>query len=205
MDKLEMKIMQRNFPWVLSFLVAISIGSVLTQINISAALTAAVTGTIKNKVTLEPIDGAVIRSSGIGATISKNGEYMLSEVPGTWTLEALAGGYEPYTLEIIIGEEDDLIRIDILMDPIDDVTTTTTTTCTPCPCESLYGEYSSEADLLRYFRDNVLSRTKEGRQLINLYYQWSPMIAREMEEDDAFKEDVKEMIDGVLMLIAEEK
>jgi len=79
----------------------------------------------------------------------------------------------------------------------------TTTTSKPCICPPLciFGENSEEVELLRYFRDNVLSQTPEGRELIKLYYQWSPVIVNAMEEDGEFKEDVKEMIDGVLPII----
>jgi len=77
----------------------------------------------------------------------------------------------------------------------------TTTTVQPCPTESLYGEHSEEAELLRYLRDNVLSQTPEGQEIIKLYYQWSHVIVKAMEEDEEFKAQVKEMIDGVLPLI----
>ena len=48
--------------------------------------------------------------------------------------------------------------------------------------------------------NNVLSQTPEGRELITLYYQWSPVIIKAMEEDEEFKEKVKELIDGILQL-----
>ena len=73
-----------------------------------------------------------------------------------------------------------------------------------CTAEQIYGEQSEETETLRHFRDNVLSQTTEGQELIRLYYQWSPTIVKAMEEDDEFKEEIEEMIDGVLMLIAEE-
>ena len=81
---------------------------------------------------------------------------------------------------------------------------TTTTSCKendPCCTEEIYGDNSKETELLRYFRDNVLNKTSEGRELIRLYYQWSPAIVKAMDEDEDFKEQVKEMIDGVLPLI----
>jgi len=59
--------------------------------------------------------------------------------------------------------------------------------------------------MLRYFRDNILSQTTEGKELIKLYYRWSPLVVKAMQEDEEFREDVKEMIDGVLVLITEEK
>ena len=71
-----------------------------------------------------------------------------------------------------------------------------------CPSESLYGEHSSEVNLLRAFRNNALSKTREGRELIKLYYQLSPIIVNAMEADEDFKQEVKEMIDEVLLLIA---
>ena len=83
-------------------------------------------------------------------------------------------------------------------------TTTTSTTTTPCSLETIYGDYSEETELLRSFRDNVLSKTPEGQEIIRLYYEWSPAIVKAMEEDKEFKKDFKEMIDGVLLLIMEE-
>jgi hypothetical protein len=74
---------------------------------------------------------------------------------------------------------------------------------TTCPTEQIYGEHSEETQLLRYIRDNVLIQTPEGQEIIRLYYQWSPSIVQAMEEDEEFKEEVKEMVDGVLELIGE--
>jgi hypothetical protein len=80
-------------------------------------------------------------------------------------------------------------------------TTTTTATSTPCPTEEIYGETSGEASLLRGFRDTVLSTTPEGQELIKLYYQWSPLIVAAMKEDDHFKEELKSLLDEVIVLI----
>jgi len=80
--------------------------------------------------------------------------------------------------------------------------TTTTTTITPrCPVEELYGNDSEETELLRYLRDNVLSKTLEGQELIRLYYEWSPVIVKAMENDEQFRQEVKEMIEGILEVI----
>ena len=80
-------------------------------------------------------------------------------------------------------------------------TTTTTTDSQSCLSEVLYGEHSSETEALRYIRDNVFSQTPEGKELISLYYQWSPVIVEVMENDEEFSEEVEEMIDGLLKLI----
>ena len=34
-----------------------------------------------------------------------------------------------------------------------------------------------------------------------MYYEWSPAIVKAMEENEEFEKEVKEMIDGVLVLI----
>ena len=77
----------------------------------------------------------------------------------------------------------------------------TTTSTMLCPIEEIYDEHSDAAESLRYFRDNVLNQTPEGQELIKLYYQWIPVIVKVMEEDEVFKKDVEEMIDGVLQLM----
>ena len=55
-------------------------------------------------------------------------------------------------------------------------------------------------DLLRQFRDEVLSQTPEGQELIDLYYELSPALVQAMQEDEAFKEYVQETLDGILPL-----
>jgi hypothetical protein len=70
-----------------------------------------------------------------------------------------------------------------------------------CPSIEIYGEGSFEVTLLRAVRDNLLSQTPEGRELIKLYYQWSPVMVKAMEEDQAFEKEVKKMIDNLLPMI----
>jgi hypothetical protein len=48
-----------------------------------------------------------------------------------------------------------------------------------------------------------LSQTAEGRELISLYYLWSPAIVGTMEGNEEFKAWVKEMIDDALPMIQE--
>ncbi len=73
-----------------------------------------------------------------------------------------------------------------------------------CTLAFIYGEDSEEVKHLRVFRDDVLNCTSEGREVIATYYKWSPVIVRAMQENEECKEQVKEMIDGVLLLIGGE-
>ena len=83
------------------------------------------------------------------------------------------------------------------------ITTITTTINSICPPELIYGEFSQETELLRKFRDNILSTTPEGRQLIELYYQWAPVVIEAMEHDEDCKDEVNVVIDGFLETIRE--
>ena len=74
----------------------------------------------------------------------------------------------------------------------------------PCFSEELYGEYSEEVKLLRYFRDELLSPTPEGQEIVRLYYHLSPLIVRIMNKDNEFRGKIKELIDRILLLIKAE-
>jgi hypothetical protein len=75
------------------------------------------------------------------------------------------------------------------------------TTCLNCPIAFALEGDEAQLDIIRDFRDNVLNQTPEGKEIIRLYYEWSPVIVKAMEEDEQFKEQVKEMADGVLEMI----
>jgi hypothetical protein len=70
----------------------------------------------------------------------------------------------------------------------------------PCPAVFALGGDARENDLntLRRFRDEVLSKTAEGRQIIKLYYQLGPAEVQAMANDQEFKKEIKEMIDRIL-------
>ena len=71
----------------------------------------------------------------------------------------------------------------------------------PCVAEVIYGEDSGEVEFLRSLRDNVLSKTEEGKELIRLYYKWSPVVVEIMEEDGEFRNEIKGVIDSGVVTI----
>jgi len=83
-------------------------------------------------------------------------------------------------------------------------TTTTSTDATPCLSEVLYGQYSEETEMLRYLRDAILNQTPQGREMVRLYYQWNPLLVQAVENDVEFKEEMRGIIDGIVLLIQEE-
>ena len=88
---------------------------------------------------------------------------------------------------------------------ITDETTSSTTAGGPkCLMVTIYGEGSDEVAVMRYLRDNVLSKSEAGQEIIRLYYMWSPVIAGAAQSDDEVKEELKEMVDGILGLVLAE-
>jgi hypothetical protein len=81
-------------------------------------------------------------------------------------------------------------------------TTTTTADVIPdCPFEHIYGDSAYEVTLLRKLRDDLLSKTPEGKQLIKLYYQLSPLVVKVMTEDKNFEDEIREMTDFILPML----
>jgi hypothetical protein len=77
-------------------------------------------------------------------------------------------------------------------------TTTTTIRSGPCAVEVIYGENSGATELLKEYRDNVLSKTPEGRDIIETYYKFSPMVTKLLEQMPLLKYRAKTLIDGML-------
>ena len=129
-------------------------------------------------------------------TTDTNGYYLFLLLDsGDYTITPAYEGYVFHPQNYVIQSlADDLSDIDFVSTRIQ---------TTPCPSETIYGEHSAETQLLRSLRDNVLFKTHTGKELIRRYYQWSPFIVRAMEADEDFKENVKEMIDGMLPLLGD--
>lgn len=72
-----------------------------------------------------------------------------------------------------------------------------------CPISLIYGTDNPRLDVLRIFRDEVLSQTSEGQEMIELYYTWSPYFVEAMEQDEKFKAEMKEMIELVIPIMRE--
>jgi hypothetical protein len=81
------------------------------------------------------------------------------------------------------------------------ITITTIKKRFPCLVKEIYSENAEEVAFLRNFRDEVLGKSPSGGELIRLYYEWGPTIIKAMEEDEEYRREIKEVVDGVLMLI----
>lgn len=111
--------------------------------------------------------------------------YVTTNQDGYYTFSGLASGYY-----IITPENDDCefnppnyVIQNLSSNLIDMDFVSTQIKTNPCIAEAIYGEDSEEIKLLRLLRDNFLRRTPEGREIIKLYYQWSPVVVKSIEQD----------------------
>jgi hypothetical protein len=82
-------------------------------------------------------------------------------------------------------------------------TTTTTTPPDQCAAEALYGSKSEETELLREYRDKVLSKSASGRQMIKTYYELSPAVTEVLQKDDTAKASTRRVLDSIMPAIRE--
>lgn len=82
----------------------------------ASGLTAIVAGYVRCIETGQGIDGALLMSSGVGATrTSRNGEYLMSEIPGSWTIRVTHTNFLSTSGSVRIDAVDDYIRKDFRM------------------------------------------------------------------------------------------
>lgn len=82
-------------------------------------VTATVRGSVRCSINSKNVDGAMIRSTGIGATVSNNGQYLMSELPGDWTVTVTKTGYIPRSKSLHIDHVDQQIVLDFLLNCYD--------------------------------------------------------------------------------------
>ena len=67
-----------------------------------------------------------------------------------------------------------------------------------CAAEAIYGKNAEQTELLREYRDNVLSKTTEGQEIIKTYYKFSPTVTKLLEQRPLLKNKAKAFIDSML-------
>jgi len=82
-------------------------------------------------------------------------------------------------------------------------TTTTTVPANQCAAETIYGRDSEETELLREYRDKVLSKSAKGRQMIKTYYELSPAVVEVLQKNDAARASARRILDSLMPAIRE--
>ena len=158
--------------------------------------TSVISGRIVNE-NGQPLPKAQLSASGgagsdFNTTSNARGYYEFAELPeGTFTVKVSPQGYSMVTKKVTANPLAPIDDLDFILRP------------SICPATLALGVDSNDLITLRRFRDEVLSRTPEGQEIIRLYYAWGPVIVKEMEENEEFQEEIRDIIDGILPLIRE--
>ena len=156
-------------------------------------------------IEIEPQSEQVVSKQSLTFTVLSHGN--CNDADYEWSVESTIGSscdhYGNYTAGITPERLNPVADTILVVDHANDGITAeaSVTVLFACPSQYLYGESSEEVLLLRWFRDHVLRTTPEGKQIIRLYYQWSPLLLKAMEEDDALQEEVKEVVDHLVGLL----
>lgn len=117
---------------------------------------------------------------------------------GCWYCRILINGHAP---EKLPGEWQVKVHVGDALHFTEHFTLVGEPSADECPVELIYGQDSAETKLLRHLRDMLLYKSAEGRELVSLYYRYSPVIARTLRKDAALKQEVKIIADAVLTLL----
>jgi len=156
-------------------------------------------------ITINPATAEVVSGKRLDFTAAVTGE--CAEPHYEWSVESAIGSTcdksGTYTAGFnfdIASPKTDIVRVvDTGNGGIS--TAATVSVLSPCAAEQIYGTNATELTVLRQFRDEILNKTPAGRQLTRLYYAWSPAIVEAMSEDEAFKQEIKKVIDSLLPVI----
>lgn len=154
-----------------------------------------ITGFVSDTETGEPVNTAVIKTTGGQVTLPNRGYYVMLHQSGEFSLEATAQGYLTYTKAFTL-QTGETITIDVPMLPEQ-----TTPTEPPCIIEALYGTGSQETLAIRHYRDTVLAANQAGRTIITLYYKVSPGLSALYRQHPHARSVLKKSIDVFLIQI----
>jgi hypothetical protein len=77
-------------------------------------------------------------------------------------------------------------------------TFTTEKASSGCAAEKVLEDDTESLTLLRQFRDNVLAKSANGKAIIKLYYEKSPLIAELIEKNPALKEQCRTTLKALI-------
>ena len=159
-----------------------------------------------------PIEGEILVVCRSGSRSNQAAEFL--DLKGYLNIYDMTGGMGAWEGETVIcldsdgdGVNDDLDNCIEVYNPNQDdkdkngLGDTCDPNGTACLVINIYGEYSTTTEILRNYRNERLTKTSTGKEIIKIYYKWSPVIVKAMEEDEVLKQELKSLIDGVVTTI----
>lgn len=71
----------------------------------------------------------------------------------------------------------------------------------PCLAEKILQDDEKSLDILREYRDKILSKTEKGEMLVELYYEYSPILIKLIEDKPELKAQLKQKIKTLIPVI----
>jgi hypothetical protein len=71
-----------------------------------------------------------------------------------------------------------------------------------CTMEAILGNDKESLDTLRTFRDTVLTKTEKGKRLISMYYKYSPVTVKYLENNPMLKRTLSAKVKSLIPLIS---
>jgi hypothetical protein len=144
--------------------------------------TGILTGIITSKATNDTIDGADVFAAACGnSCVAVDGYYLMLLPAGVHTIEVRAPGYETTTVTNIPIMAGQSATHDVALAPH--------SVYASCPATALLKgtPYQNDLRAFRKFRDDVLSKTEQGRSLIMFYYAAGDIIWKVLEAHPGLK------------------
>jgi photosystem II stability/assembly factor-like uncharacterized protein len=161
----------------------------------SASGSGLLNGVITAEDTGQLLDAVQVSSSCGSTCVSAEGYYLLLMPSGMHSVDISAAGYHTATLagvQILAGES---IARDIALEPRSDSST--------CPAVALLKNMPGRMYLpvLRKFRDSVLGSSRDGRELIALYYRLGPALIPVLEKQQDLRVRCLDLLDRCMPAI----
>ncbi len=176
------------------------------SLSVSTAGTGVISGKTVDAQTGDGIDGISIRTSGGGAAVTEDGYYVLVHPAGMFTIQASGQDYSAVTNSVTLNagetEEVNMVMSAVVSDNESDDTDNgeDNETCVLASVLCEAGD-TGKLNLLRRFRDGVLSKTLFGRHCISLYYTCSPKVLLVVKQDPVLQRKLVDCINKVLPIV----
>ncbi len=174
--------------------------SKLYNLSVSSTGTGFVNGMVVNAETGSGIDGATVLSTGGGSSITVEGFYNLIQPAGIFTITASNTNYNPAEQTVTVGAGESR-EVNMVLSAIksgnDNNDSNDNNTCMLAQVVSGAGR-SEALEVLRLFRDDVLSESPDGRHFIKLYYKYSAEVSRIIFEDASLRQEIQVVLNDIM-------
>ena len=165
------------------------------SINTTTSGTSVITGMIIDSESGDGIDGALVSTDAGGSTKADEGYYVLLHPSGVLSLRASASGFSSMAKSVSLGTGSSQV-VDLFLDKGDNNTS-------QCALSHvLTASQQGYLNVMRMFRDAVLTKTAQGKKCIELYYRHSPEISTLLQNDPDLQSSIRSSLIDIFKMFA---